>query len=685
MSRPQLGLRGVHLYVAVIIAAGGALLYYAVNQDFSAVADSYVEFWMLVGFVALGELLPVNVSRVDGSGEITTSTIFTFAILLRFGTWPAVLAQVIASVAADLAQQKPLLKATFNASQYTIAVAAGGFALSLLTDAPIHGALPGFGAADLPGILLSATAFFLLNHFLTRVAIALDQKKPVLAFCSEGLAYHISTNGVLLALSPIAVVVAERSLVLVPLLALPMALVYTSATISAEKEYKSHQATHDGLTGLPNRTLFYERVEQAIESSRRGNRKAALMLIDLDRFKEVNDSLGHHIGDLLLEKIGVRLRDAMRKGDTVARMGGDEFAVVISDISGVEDAGHAAARFLESLERPIELEEVAQDLTLDVEGSIGVVICPDDGTDVDTLMQRADVAMYTAKEVHNGYEFYSTERDQNTPKQLALLGELRKAMEDDELILSFQPKVAMDTGLVTGVEALLRWHHPKRGLISPDEFIPQAERTGLIHALTRYTIEKSLDQLREWRAAGLHMNVAVNLSRPNLINLQFPTEIAQLLRDRGVPPSNLELEITESSVMADPLRARVVLAKLSDQGILLSLDDFGAGYSSLAHLKRMPVDQIKIDKSFVIGMLTNDNDRVIVRSIVDLGRNLGLSVVAEGVESAATWEALMAMGCDMAQGYWLGEPMAAGDVLQRIRELEVKALSFAQFARPPRI
>jgi diguanylate cyclase (GGDEF)-like protein len=674
----------VHFYVAVIIAAGGTLFAYALNQDFGTVADSYGEFWMLVGFVALGELLPVNVSRLDGGGEITTSTIFSFAILLRFGTWPAVLAQVIASVAADLAQQKPLIKATFNASQYTIAVAAGGYALSFLTDAPMHGALPGFGATDLPGILLAASAFFLLNHFLTRVAIALDQRKPVLAFCSESLGYHVSTNGVLLALSPIAVVVAERSLVLVPLLALPMALVYTSATINAEKEYKSHQALHDGLTGLPNRTFFYERVVEAIEQSRHGNHKAALMLIDLDRFKEVNDSLGHHIGDLLLEKIGVRLREAMRKGDTVARMGGDEFAVLISNVDGVENARHAAARFLEALERPIELEEVARDLTLDVEGSIGVVICPDDGTDVDTLMQRADVAMYTAKEVRTGYEFYSTDRDQNTPKQLALLGDLRKAMEDCELVMCYQPKVAMDTGLVTGVEALLRWNHPRRGLIAPDEFIPQAERTGLIHALTRYTIEKSLDQLSEWRRAGLHLNVAVNLSRPNLLNLQFPAEIAELLNDRGVPPSSLELEITESSVMADPLRARVVLAKLAELGISLSLDDFGAGYSSLAHLKRMPVNQIKIDKSFVIGMLTNDNDRVIVRSIVDLGRNLRLTVVAEGVETSATWEALMAIGCDMAQGYWLGEPMAAPDVLQRIRELEVKALNIARFAKPPR-
>jgi diguanylate cyclase (GGDEF)-like protein len=683
MSQTLPGVRRVHLYVAVIIAAGATLFAYALNQDFTAVADSYGEFWMLVGFVALGELLPVNVSRVDGSGEITTSTIFTFAILLRFGTWPAVLAQVIASVAADLAQQKPLIKATFNASQYTLAVAAGGYALSLLTDAPMHGALPGFGATDLPGILISATAFFLLNHFLTRVAIALDQGRRVLAFCSESLGYHLSTNGVLLALSPIAVVVAERSLVLVPLLALPMALVYTSATITAEKEYKSHQALHDGLTGLPNRTFFYERVQEAIEASRRGNHKAALMLIDLDRFKEVNDSLGHHIGDLLLEKIGVRLREAMRRGDTVARMGGDEFAVVIADVAGVEDAGRAAARFLEALERPIELEEVAQDLTLDVEGSIGVVICPDDGTDVDTLMQRADVAMYTAKEIHNGFEFYSRDRDKNTPKQLALLGDLRKAMEEDELVLCYQPKVALATGLVTGVEALLRWHHPRRGLISPDEFIPQAERTGLIHTLTRYTIEKSLDQLREWRDAGLHLNMAVNLSRPNLINLQFPTEISALLDERGVPASHLELEITESSVMADPLRARVVLAKLAELGISLSLDDFGAGYSSLAHLKRMPVNQIKIDKSFVIGMLSNDNDRVIVRSIVDLGRNLGMSVVAEGVETAATWDALMALGCDMAQGYWLGEPMSSEDVIPRIRELEVKALNMAQLARRP--
>ena len=680
MSRLQPGIRPVHLYVAVVIAAGGALFGYALNQDFTSVADSYGEFWMLVGFVALGELLPVNVSKVDGSGEITTSTIFTFAILLRFGMWPAVLAQVIASLAADLAQRKPILKATFNASQYTLAVAGGGLALTALTGSGPSG-LPGFGASDLPGILLAAAAFFLLNHFLTRVAIALDQGKRVIAFCRDSFAYHVSTNGVLLALSPIAVVVAERSLVLVPLLALPMALVYTSATITAEKEYKSHQALHDGLTGLPNRTFFYERVQSAIDGARRGDRKVALMLIDLDRFKEVNDSLGHHIGDLLLEKIGERLREVMRKGDTVARMGGDEFAVLISDVSDVVDAGRAAVRFLEALDRPIELEEVAQDLTLDVEGSIGVVLCPDDGIDVDTLMQRADVAMYTAKEVHTGFEFYSTDRDQNTPKQLALLGDLRKAMADGELVLSYQPKVSMGSGLVSGVEALLRWNHPRRGLISPDEFIPQAERTGMIHALTRYTIEKSLDQLREWQNLGLYLNVAVNLSRPNLLNLEFPAEMALLLQDRGVSPSNLELEITESSVMSDPLRARIVLARLAELGIRVSLDDFGAGYSSLAHLKRMPVSEIKIDKSFVIGMLSNDNDRVIVRSIVDLGRNLGLSVVAEGVENAATWDALMALGCDMAQGFWLAEPMPAADVLVRIRELEIKALNLAQLAR----
>jgi diguanylate cyclase (GGDEF)-like protein len=648
--------------VGAVIAAGGPLVVAAALQDMTTVNQSLAEFWILVGFVALGELLPVELTRLDGDGEITTSTIFSFAVLIRFGLWPAILAQVLASIGADLAQRKPVWKAMFNASQYSLSVGAGGLTLMALTRASDLNGLRFFEGADLAGILSAGAVFFVLNNVLTRTAIALDQGVPIVRFFREGMSYQVAVNGVLLALSPIAVVAAERSLILLPLLALPMAIVYKSAAVYAEKEYKAYQAMHDGLTGLPNRVLFYDRAEQAIREGHRTGVSAALMLIDLDRFKEVNDSLGHHIGDSLLKRIGPRLRQTLRESDTVARLGGDEFAVVLLNVADRDSAGHIATKLLRSLEVPFLLDEVSEDLTLDVEASIGVVLCPDDGEDVDVLMQRADVAMYSAKDARTGFEFYSGDRDTNSPKQLALLGDLRRGIESGNLFLDYQPQFDMATGGMVAAEALLRWRHPKYGMVPPDEFIVPAERTGLIRTLTMYSLERALAQWREWDATGTKLRVAVNLSRANLLNLRFPDELAALLSAADVPPSQLELEITESAIMADPGRAQDVLEKLSGMGIALTLDDFGAGYSSLAYLKRLPVGAIKIDKSFVIGMPVDENDFVIVSSTIDLARNLGLKVVAEGVESAVTWNRLKELGCDMAQGYWTGRPVAPEEI-----------------------
>ena len=429
-------------------------------------------------------------------------------------------------------------------------------------------------------------------------------------------------------------------------------LVDTLRRQAAESE---HQALHDALTGLPNRVLFNDRVRQSILTAERESTQVAVMIMDLDRFKEVNDTLGHHNGDLLLEEVGRRLRETVRVSDTVARLGGDEFAVLLPRIGGLENATLVADNILESLKRSFLLEDIA----LDVGASVGIALFPEHGMDGDTLVQRADVAMYLAKGAHSGYEVYQHERNQYSPRRLALVAELRGAIEDGQLTVLYQPKAELARGRVVGVEALVRWDHPREGLLSPDKFVPIAENTGLIKPLTLAVLDQALAQCRAWTHAGTPLTVAVNLSARVLLDLRLPNEIEKLLARWSVDSTALELEITESSLMADPVRTREILSKLSARGVGIAIDDFGTGYSSLSHLSALPVDEIKIDRSFVLGMAEDDNADVIVRSIIDLGRNLDLRVVAEGVESRATWDRLALLGCDEVQGFYLGRPMSA--------------------------
>ncbi|HVE64240.1 MAG TPA: EAL domain-containing protein [Mycobacteriales bacterium] len=416
------------------------------------------------------------------------------------------------------------------------------------------------------------------------------------------------------------------------------------------------EALHDALTGLPNRTLFHHRVAEAVTAARDVSGQLAVMIMDLDRFKEVNDTLGHHNGDLLLQEIGRRLVSSLGVGTTIARLGGDEFAVLVPVVADEWDAMATANQVQSSLERPFKLEA----LSLDVSASIGVAIFPNHGDDPETLLQRADVAMYAAKAGTHSIETYAPESDQYSPRRLALIGELRRAIETDELALYFQPKADLPTGRVVGVEALLRWHHPQHGLLPPDEFIPLAEHTGLIRTLTQWVLRGALQQCAAWQRTGLALTMAVNISARNLLDPDLPDDVNRLLAQVGVDPALLVLEITESSVMSDPARTIGVLQRLAGMGVTISVDDFGTGYSSLAYLSRLPVQEIKIDKSFVLDMLHDRNDAVIVQTIVDLGANLGLRVVAEGVEDATTWERLTELGCAQAQGYHLSRPVPAG-------------------------
>jgi diguanylate cyclase (GGDEF)-like protein/PAS domain S-box-containing protein len=424
-----------------------------------------------------------------------------------------------------------------------------------------------------------------------------------------------------------------------------------------------HQALHDGLTGLPNRTLFHDRVGQALAIAGRSGAAPAVLLLDLDRFKEINDTLGHQCGDALLDELGRRLQRCVRDGDTVARLGGDEFGFLLADVSPSE-AVEVVARIRSTLAEPIRL----QGLTLQVEASIGIALFPDHGESVDLLLRRADVAMYVAKRNGTGFGFYDSTEDNHTLSRLAMVGELRRALDEGELVLHYQPQIRLDSGAVTCVEALLRWDHPTRGLVLPGEFLPVAETTGLMDALTRYVLDAALRQRHEWSLAGHDLNVAINVSMRNVVDDALPGDVAELLEQWAAPPSCLEFEITEHTVVADRFRARAVLERLDDMGLQVAIDDFGTGYSSLAYLRRLPLHKIKIDRSFVTSMISDRDDVVIVRSTIDLGRNLGLQVVAEGVESKAIHDALADLGCDAVQGQYLSGPLPGNKLIRWLRD-----------------
>jgi diguanylate cyclase (GGDEF)-like protein/PAS domain S-box-containing protein len=425
-----------------------------------------------------------------------------------------------------------------------------------------------------------------------------------------------------------------------------------------------YQALHDALTDLPNRTLFRESLQQAILEAQRYNKSLALLFLDLDRFREINDTFGHQWGDVLLQQVGPRLRGTLRKSDPVARLGGDEFAVLLPNVGDVMVVRRVASRILSALEQPFLIEGH----TLDVGTSIGIALCPEHGEDADTLMRRADIALYIAKRAGSGYAFYAADQDHYRPERLLLTRELRHAIEHDHLLLHYQPKASVSSGSVAHVEALVRWQHPQRGLLPPDHFIPLAEQTGLIRPLSLWVLNTALRQCAVWQHEGLALHVAVNLSMRNLQDSQLPDTIARLLHTWQVEPSWLEVEITESALAVDPERTLEILTHLGDMGVQIAIDDFGTGYSSLAYLKRLPVDEIKIDKSFVIDMATDDSDAAIVRSTIDLGHDLRLQVVAEGVENQATWDLLATFGCDFAQGYYLSPPLCAADLVRWLQK-----------------
>ncbi|MGZ4594536.1 MAG: EAL domain-containing protein [Actinomycetes bacterium] len=621
-------------------------------------------FWTILVLVLVGELRPIfTPGRPDPAG-ITMSTMFSFAALLFFGLPSAVAVQALATVAAGVVHRTEWWRTAFNLGQHTLSLTVSWWLLSLggVTGLPTGTAPP--NGHDLVAVAAAALSYFLLNNGFVWVALALLRREPLLDTVREDAAFQFAVHMTLVGLAPLVAVVMFYRWQLLPLFLLPLLAIRSNAEGTLERE---RQALRDALTGLGNRQHLVARTDEVLASARSTGATVALFLLDLDRFKEVNDTLGHPVGDRILQLAAERLEGTLRPGDAVARLGGDEFGVLLPDVRDAVAADEIAQRIRAVLEMPFHVG----DTEIDLEVSIGIALAPAHGSDSEQLLQRADVAMYVAKSSRSGVETYAAERDLNTPDRLGLLGALRRAVDEGQLELHYQPKIHVEDGTVAGVEALVRWRHPTRGMVLPDEFIPLAEQSGLMQRITDLVLDEALSQVAAWTRSGLRIPVAVNVSMRDLQDPQFADRLGERLADHCVAPGLIILEITERVLMADAAGASATLGALDALGVRISLDDFGTGYSSLVLLKRLPVQEIKVDRSFVkrLGEDTGpDEDATIVRSIIDLGHSLGMTVVAEGVETRASLERLRAFGCDRAQGWHLSPALPAAEVVVWLAE-----------------
>jgi diguanylate cyclase (GGDEF)-like protein len=642
--------------VTVALVGAGLLVALVTSNQFDLDGFTKIEFLALAPSVLIGELFPLELPRRSGDGEVTVSVMFSFALLLGVGLLPALAAQLAASIMQDTMARKPWWQMGFNIGQYTLSLGAAALALRLLGGyAAIRSG--GFAPFDLITVIGAAAGYFLVNVMLVTRAITLHTGTPFTLALRSDLTFVLSVSAVLLCLAPVVITILHFRPILYPLLFIPLIGVYASGGQRNRTATAEHLARHDSLTELPNRRWFLESVGVALENP--ALNAGGLLLVDLNGFKEVNDTLGHHHGDLVLQELGPRLRAAFRNEDLVARLGGDEFAVFMPG-ADLSVAQAAVQRLQDALHRPVEIDGIS----IALDASIGLAWYPEHGSDVDTLLQRADVAMYSAKASHHPLVIYRSEDDYHSPERLGLAADLRRALADDQLVLHYQPQVELGLGKPVAAEGLVRWQHPQRGLLGPLEFIEVAERTGLIKDLTYQVIDLGLRDLRSWSEDGRQLSLSLNISVRSLLDRRFPDEVEKLLARHGIDGAALTLELTESSLMVDPELAKQTMRQLADLGVSVAIDDFGTGYSSLAYLTDLPIGELKIDKSFVRAMGTDNRNAIVVRSTIELAHNLGLRTVAEGIEDAFTFERLRALGCELAQGFHMSKPLPASGLLR---------------------
>ncbi|MGW2364251.1 putative bifunctional diguanylate cyclase/phosphodiesterase [Streptomyces sp. NPDC001667] len=593
-------------------------------------------------------------------GGTGSGAALTLAVLLLYGWLPAVLISISVVVLVATARRHRWRQALLHGAVDILGIGAAGLSLALcdIVSSVENPWLPDtWPLTAMPKIALAAFLYLVVTRALLWCSMA--PSTGLNSIARTALVRQALVGGALLGIAPLIAVVADHAPMLLPLFAVPLIALDSTLWIARAR---AEEQLRDPLTGLPNRQWLLERTWNALDEAERAGTRAALVLIDLDRFRSVNDTLGHLAGDRLLLQIAERLRLALPRDAEAARLGGDEFAVLLPTADSLTSAQRVARSLVAALGSPLDLEG----LTLVLEASAGVAVYPDHALDAGDLLRRADVAMYQAKRDRSGVELYEARRDGNTLDRLGLLGDLRRALDAGEVELHYQPKVGFD-GHVEGLEALVRWVHPERGRVSPDEFIAIAESSGLMPRLTEYVLETALGQVAKWRAMGLNVPVAVNVSPRDVHTPGFAGSVAARLARHGVPPGALQLEITEHVLLEDPQRAADTLAGLTGHGVKMSLDDFGTGYSSLVHLRRLPVSELKIDRSFVARLAIDTEDAEIVRCTLDLAHSLGLLVVAEGVEDDETWERLRDLGCDAVQGWLVAAAMPPDETTAWLR------------------
>ena len=608
---------------------------------------SDAEFWVLAALVFAGELFPI---QVHGPGEETFSTPFAFAILLLYGLPEAVAVQVVAMVAADLIRRRPADRIVFNLAQLTLSWVAAGLVLEAVGGSGMD-AGQDLQASDLPAIALAAVVFFIVNSTLPRTAEALLHGMPIAEHLRGDLVFRAWSTGTLFALGLPVAVIATHWLYLVPLLALPMAAVHRASMQAAKME---HLALHDPLTGLPNRTRLLQAIGRALGNAN-DHQELALLVVDLDRFRDVNDTLGRAQGDAVLKEVAARLTRSVRATDLVARIESDRFGVLLPDLPRSGDAALAADNILDALSRQMEVAGAA----LSVDATVGIACAPSHAQEADLLLQRAEAAMYRAKRAQSRREFFSLDIEEEAPRRLILVTALKRAIDGRAITMHYQPKVELGHRRVIGVEALARWTDEVVGPVLPATFVPLAERTGLAESLTELALETAAADCRRWQNDGHFTPVAVNVPARVLLDPAFPDLVESKRRTFGLDEGALEIEITESTLMGDHDQARRALTRLREIGVRTSIDDFGTGYSSLSYLRELPVHALKIDRSFITQLIDEPDLEAIVRSIIELARNLRLETVAEGVEDERVCERLVGLGCDYAQGFALARPMPA--------------------------
>jgi diguanylate cyclase (GGDEF)-like protein len=660
------------IHLMTVTAAGGVAFILAMLNLHGLVArpDGLVWhplFWLLAALVLVGDIWPIITPGRSGPESPVASLTFSFAALLYWGLPVAVLLKAASTLAVGLAERKAVKRSAFNAAQVTLSMCAAWLVMLAfgLHPTPTNAWDP--NGRELFVVLPAAAAFFVVNFVLVGIAIALHSRASLLKTLRNNLPYQAFVNLVLLATAPlVAVVMNTRSALLLLLFAFPLAAIYVNAAMSVQRE---HQAHHDELTGLSNRKLLIRRTNDALAQAARSQTMVGFLLLDLDRFKEVNDTLGHPVGDRLLRHVAHRLTHSVRPGDMVARLGGDEFAVLLPSVKEAAAAREVAARLRAAVAEPIRMDG----MSFDIEASVGIALYPDDASGFEVLLQHADVAMYLAKERRSGVERYVADSDRNSPARLALLGDLRRGLDRGELELHFQPKVYLADRSTAGMEALVRWQHPARGLMAPQEFIPLIEQSYLMRELTARVIDMALGQAALWWQGGMSVQVSLNLAARDLLDNGLADIVGRGLKRHGLPADALLLEIDERVLTSEPAHAVATAEALAALGVSLSLDDFGTGYSSLVRLKRLPVSEVKIDSSFVGRLLHSADDQVIVQSIVDLVGALGIRSVAEGVESAEVAAELVAMGCAAAQGWYFSKPLNAASATAWLAERELPA------------